>query len=131
MKRAHIDSAVSAGACSGAILPRHEQLQEMLSRHARSHAKVSRQLASPRGGSPLHEAPAGLGGFASARLLFFAGVAVQLALLIARQLIKRRSTDPEVAARMLDIVDLIGDGVTVFAFALGTLSAVLGYSAAV
>lgn len=77
--------------------------------------------------SSLHEAAPGLGGFASAQRLFFAGVAVQLVLLIARQVIKRRSTDSDVTRQTLDVVDLIGDGVTVFAFALGTLGAVLHY----
>lgn len=81
--------------------------------------------------SPLHAAAEGLGGFASARLLFFVGVAVQLVLLIARQLIKRHSADNDVARQTLDIVDLIGDAVTVFAFALGTLGAVLHSSASI
>lgn len=77
--------------------------------------------------SPLHDAPEAMGGFASARLLFCVGVAVQLVLLAARQIIKHRTTDRDVAAQALDIVDLIGGGVTVFAFALGTLGAVLHY----
>ncbi|MBB6095576.1 hypothetical protein HNQ60_004466 [Povalibacter uvarum] len=81
--------------------------------------------------SPLHQAAEGLGGFASARLLFFVGVAVQLVLLIARQLIKRHNADHDVATQALDIVDLIGDAVTVFVFALGTLGAVLDFSATV
>jgi hypothetical protein len=48
-------------------------------------------------------------------------------LVIARHIIKRRGTDSDVARQALEIVDLIGDGVTVFAFALGTLGAVLHY----
>lgn len=70
-----------------------------------------------------------LGGFASARTLFTIGVVVQIVLGMAHWLLRRRIGDAEAATRSSSIVDLIGDGATVFLFALGTLGAVLHFPA--
>ena len=75
--------------------------------------------------------PQALGGFASAQSLFVMGLVVQIVLTIARWIIKYRVSDADAAAQTLSIIDLLGDGATVFLFALGTLGAVLHFPAAV
>lgn len=68
-----------------------------------------------------------LGGLFSAHSATLIGLALQLLLLIGRLLIKRHATDPETAIKGYYVVELIGDGVTVFLFALATLGALLRF----
>lgn len=51
----------------------------------------------------------------------YAGLGVQLALMAARALIRRRLPDPDAAAQAMLVVELIADGATVLLFALATL----------
>ena len=53
------------------------------------------------------------------------GLAAQLLLFAVRLLIKRFMSDRTSAIQSLIIVELIGDGVTVLLFALGTLGAIM------
>jgi len=76
----------------------------------------------------LHEdAVPALGGFFSAHAATLIGLAAQFGLLIGRMLIKRHAGDPETALKGYYVVELIGDGVTVFLFSLATLGALLRY----
>jgi hypothetical protein len=61
------------------------------------------------------------GGSATAYLL--SGVGVQILLAVARMMVKRRVTDQDIARQSLFILELVGDAVTVFLFALGTFHA--------
>ncbi|MEZ5541887.1 MAG: hypothetical protein R3F42_07575 [Pseudomonadota bacterium] len=73
---------------------------------------------------PTAAAPA-LGGLISARGLVLLGLGLQLALLIAGVLLRRRLSDRTTAAQRLGILELAGDGLTVLVFALGTYGAIL------
>ncbi len=68
-----------------------------------------------------------LGGIFSAHAATLIGLATQIALLIGRMLIKRHAGDPETALKGYYVVELIGDGVTVFLFSLATLGALLRF----
>ena len=68
-----------------------------------------------------------LGGMFSAHGATLMGLATQLALLIGRMSIKRHAGDPETALRGYYVIELIGDGVTVFLFALATLGAIIRF----
>jgi hypothetical protein len=68
-----------------------------------------------------------LGGVVSAHAAALIGLALQLALLAGRLLIKRHAADPEVAIKGYYVIEVIGDGVTVFLFALATFGALLRY----
>ena len=68
-----------------------------------------------------------LGGIFSAYAATLIGLATQIALLIGRMLIKRHAADPETAIKGYYVVELIGDGVTVFLFALATFGALLRF----
>ena len=72
--------------------------------------------------SGLTENEAGAGVAASRYVL--AGLGVQMLLIAARALIKRRAPDAASARRALAILELVADGVTVLLFAVGTLSAI-------
>jgi hypothetical protein len=74
---------------------------------------------APAGGDPQM-----LGGVASAQQLVLIGLGLQLLLLAVRALIKRYAPD-HAAAQSFLLLDLIGDGVTVLLFAIGTLGAIL------
>ena len=71
-----------------------------------------------------------LGGFASASGLMIAGVAVQIALLLAQTLIRRRVSDVQLAAQFSALIELVGDAATVLLFALGTLGPMLALQSA-
>jgi hypothetical protein len=58
------------------------------------------------------------------------GVVVQFLLLAARWLIERRM-DPDLAPQPLQIVELIGDGVTVLLFGIATLGGVAWFASGV
>ncbi len=58
------------------------------------------------------------------------GVAVQVLLLAARWLIRRR-VDPDLTPQALQIMKLVGDGVTVLLFALATLGGVTRFASGV
>lgn len=53
------------------------------------------------------------------------GVVLQLLMFAGRALVKRHAPDHETASRSLAIIELLGDGVTVLLFALGTYGAIL------
>ena len=53
------------------------------------------------------------------------GLAAQLLLFTVRLLVKRFMSDRTSAIQVLIVIELIGDGVTVLFFALGTLGAIL------
>lgn len=69
--------------------------------------------------------PSGLGDFASASGLMIAGVVVQIVLLLAHALIRRRVGDAQIAAQFSALTELVGDAATVLLFALGTLGPIL------
>jgi hypothetical protein len=62
---------------------------------------------------------------ASAHSLVLVGLGLQLLLVGARVLIKRYVPDRDSALQGFGVLALIGDGVTVLLFALGTLGAIL------
>jgi len=68
--------------------------------------------------------PQAFGGFASAQSVVLGGLGLQLLLLAARALIKRYAPDRDSAVQGFIVLELIGDGVTVLLFALGTLGAI-------
>ena len=68
-----------------------------------------------------------LGGIFSAQAATFIGLATQVALLVGRMLIKRHAADPETAIKGYYVVELIGDGITVFLFSLATIGALLRF----
>lgn len=68
-----------------------------------------------------------LGGWVSAHAATLIGLTLQVALLIGRMLIKRHATDPVTAIKGYYVVELIGDGITVFLFALATLGAIVRF----
>jgi hypothetical protein len=77
-------------------------------------------LATSRRGAA--SAASGAGG---ASAMVVAGIVVQLLLIGAHALIRRRVADPGAAARVHFVVELAGDGVTVLLFALGVLGGVM------
>jgi len=68
-----------------------------------------------------------LGGVFSAHAATFIGLVTQIALLIGRMSIRRHAGDPDTALKGYYVVELIGDGVTVFLFSLATLGALLRF----
>lgn len=70
---------------------------------------------------PWSQATQPAGSFAASQSYLLAGVGVQVALLVAHALIRRRVADPDSATRITLIVELLGDGATVLLFALATL----------
>jgi len=73
----------------------------------------------PEGVSPVY------GGMVSPRSLVVFGLVLQVLMIGARGLIKRHTPDTGTAAQGMFILELIGDGVTVLFFALGTFGALL------
>lgn len=61
----------------------------------------------------------------SAHSLVLAGLGVQLSLVVARVLIKRYLSEPVYSAQALNIAELVGDGLTVLLFALGTIGGLI------
>jgi hypothetical protein len=64
-------------------------------------------------------------GFASPQTLVLIGLGTQMVLLAARWLIKRHVADTDAFLQAFDVLDVIGDGVTVLLFALGTFGAIM------
>lgn len=60
---------------------------------------------------------------ASGTTYLLSGVGVQILLAVVRALVKRRVTDPSIARQAMLIIELVGDAVTVFLFALGAFNA--------
>lgn len=73
----------------------------------------------PEGTSPVY------GGLFSPRSLVVLGLVLQVLMIGARGLIKRQAPDSDTAAQGMFVLELIGDGVTVLCFALGTFGAIL------
>lgn len=61
---------------------------------------------------------------ASGAGLFAAGLVIQLAVLVANSVVKRRIADAELAAQARFAIALLADGVTVTLFAIGTFGAI-------
>lgn len=62
----------------------------------------------------------------SPHTLMLCGIALQIVLAIVHALLRRYVADDDVSSRSSSVVELIGDGVTVLLFALGTLGTILG-----
>ena len=60
---------------------------------------------------------------ASAIALAASGLGLQVAILLARAAVRRCFADAELAMRANALIDLLGDAVTVFLFAMATLGA--------
>ena len=72
------------------------------------------------------DAPAqALGGTVSAQVLVLGGLGLQVLMFAVRLLIKRYAPDRASAVQGFVVLDLIGDGVTVLLFALGTFGAIM------
>jgi hypothetical protein len=56
--------------------------------------------------------------------LLIAGVCLQIAIIAARALLRRRVSDPDVLRQALLILEIAADGLTVLLFALATLGAI-------
>jgi hypothetical protein len=65
------------------------------------------------------------GGLFSPRVLVVLGLVLQVLMIGARALVKRQAPDTVTATQGMFILELIGDGVTVLFFALGTFGALL------
>lgn len=61
----------------------------------------------------------------SASSLFLYGILLQLAVLIARVLVKKHASNEAAGAQMLAVIELLGDGVTVLLFAVGTFGGIM------
>ena len=66
-----------------------------------------------------------LGGSVSAQALVLGGLGLQVLLFVVRLFIKRHAPDRASAVQGFVVLDLIGDGVTVLLFALGTFGAMM------
>ena len=64
----------------------------------------------------------------SGQSLVLAGLALQVLLMGARALVKRRSPDSETATQGLMILELVADGITVLLFAMATLGTIISAS---
>lgn len=62
-----------------------------------------------------------LGNWGSARGFVLLGIGLQLILLLARALTKRYVADSASATQIMDVCEVIADGVTVLLFAMATL----------
>ncbi len=61
----------------------------------------------------------------SAQVVVLGGLGLQLLLFVVRLLIKRYAPDRTSAVQGFMVLELIGDGVTVLLFALGTFGAIM------
>ena len=61
----------------------------------------------------------------SAQTLVLVGLALQVLLIGARLLVRRRASESNVAAQGLMILELVADGVTVLLFAMATLGTII------
>jgi hypothetical protein len=66
-------------------------------------------------------APQALGNWGAARGFVLLGIGLQLILMLARALTKRHVADEASATRIMDVCEVIADGVTVLLFAMATL----------
>ena len=63
--------------------------------------------------------------FGSAQTLVLVGLALQVLLIGARMLARRKAEDSNVAAQGLMVLELVADGVTVLLFAMATLGTII------
>ena len=63
--------------------------------------------------------------FPPTRTLMLWGVCVQIAVMLGRMVIQHRMRDPEIAGQALNVLELLGDGVTVALFAIATLGGIM------
>ena len=63
--------------------------------------------------------------FPPTRTLMLWGVCVQIAVMLGRMVIQHRMRDPEIAEQALNVLELLGDGVTVALFAIATLGGIM------
>ena len=61
----------------------------------------------------------------SAQTLVLVGLALQVLLIGARMLARRKASESDVAAQGLMILELVADGVTVLLFAMATLGTIM------
>ena len=64
------------------------------------------------------------GGMFTARSLVVLGLVLQFLMIGARMLVRRKVPDTDAAAQGLLVLELVGDGVTVLLFALGTFGVI-------
>lgn len=76
----------------------------------------------PEGVSPVHV------GMFSPHSLVLTGLVLQVLMIGVRALVRRHAPDPGIAAQGMFILELIGNGVTVLLFALGTFGSILHLS---
>jgi len=69
--------------------------------------------------------------FPPTRTLLLWGVCVQIAVMLGRMVIEHRVRDPAIAGQTLTVLELLGDGVTVALFAMGTLGGIMQLGAQV
>ena len=65
--------------------------------------------------------------FPPTRTLVLWGVGVQIAVILARQLIERQVRDPAIQAQALTVLELLGDGATVALFAIATFGGIMRF----
>ena len=63
--------------------------------------------------------------FPPTRTLMLLGVCVQIAVMLGRMVIRHRLRDPATAAQALNVLELLGDGVTVALFAIATFGGIM------
>jgi hypothetical protein len=63
--------------------------------------------------------------FPPTRTLMLWGIGVQVAVILVRQLIQRRVSDPALASAALTVLELLADGVTVALFAVATFGGIM------
>jgi hypothetical protein len=63
--------------------------------------------------------------FPPTRTLMAWGIGVQVAVILVRQLIQRRVSDPALASTALMVLELVADGVTVALFAIATFGGIM------
>jgi hypothetical protein len=63
--------------------------------------------------------------FPPTRALMLWGIGVQVAVILARQLIRRQVRDPALATTALTVLELVADGVTVALFAIATFGGII------
>ncbi len=82
-------------------------------------------------GSSSGAASQALGNWGAARGFVLLGIGLQVILMLARALTKRYVADEAAATRIMDVCEVIADGVTVLLFAMATLGPItrLAYDA--
>jgi hypothetical protein len=104
-------------------LPRQRRLYGAIRTVLISYGIAAYTLVLPSFG--LGDGARAVAGIASPQTLMLIGLGMQIILLAARWLIKRHVADSAAALQAFDVLNVIGDGVTVLLFALGTFGAIM------